>query len=77
MVDWLMAHWFTQAEHGGFPVERAVIGPCDLSILHIGGEWQWLVRQAGRDVAEGAARAAADAKREAEAVAIKLETPEI
>jgi hypothetical protein len=46
--------------------------PCDLSVLPIGGEWQWLVRQAGRDVAEGAARAAADAKREAEAVALKL-----
>ena len=36
------------------------------------GEWQWLVRQAGRDVAEGAAGAAADARREAEAVALKL-----
>jgi hypothetical protein len=40
--------------------------------LHIAGEWQWLVRQGGRDVAEGAAQAAADAKQEAEAVALKL-----
>jgi hypothetical protein len=30
-----------QAEQGGFPIERAVLGSCDLSILHIGGEWQW------------------------------------
>ena len=50
----------------------AAIGSCDLSVLHVGGEWQWLVRQAGRDVAEGAARAAVDAKKEAEKVARKL-----
>jgi hypothetical protein len=67
-----LAHWFIQREHGGFPVEKAAIGSCDLSVLHVGGEWQWLVRQAGRDVAEGAAAAAADAQREAEAVALKL-----
>ena len=66
------AQWFTQHEHGGFPIECAALGACDLSILHVGGEWQWLVRQAGRDVAEGAARAAADAQREAEPVALKL-----
>jgi hypothetical protein len=64
---------FTQQEHGGFPVERAALGSCDLSMMHIGSEWQWLVRQAGRDVAEGAARTAADAQREAEAVALKLD----
>jgi hypothetical protein len=56
----------------GFPVERAALGSCDLSVLHVGGEWQWLVRHAGRDVAEGAARAAVDAQRQAEAVALKL-----
>jgi hypothetical protein len=67
-----VAHWFTQHEQGGFPIERATLGSCDLSILHIGGEWQWLVRQHGRDVAEGATPAAADAKREAEAMALKL-----
>jgi len=36
------------------------------------GEWQWLVRQAGRDVAEGADRSAVDAQRQAEAVALEL-----
>jgi hypothetical protein len=40
--------------------------------LHVGGDWEWLVRQAGRDVAEGTARAAVDAKQEAESVALKL-----
>jgi hypothetical protein len=67
-----LAYWFTQYEHGGFPIERAALGSCDLSMVHIGGEWQWLVRQAGRDVAEGAARAAVDAQRQAEAVALQL-----
>src|SRR5438477_13177913 len=42
----LQAKWFRQQEHGGFPVERAALGSCDLSVLHVGGEWQWLVRQA-------------------------------
>ena len=52
------AQWFTQHEHGGFPIERAALWSCDLSIPHVGGEWQWLFRQAGRDVAEGVARTA-------------------
>jgi hypothetical protein len=56
----LQAYWFTQHEQGGFPVEQAALGSCDLSVLHVGGEWQWLVRQAGRDVGEGKARAAVD-----------------
>jgi hypothetical protein len=68
----MTAHWFTHLEHGGFPIERAALGSCDLSILHVGGEWQWLVRQAGRDVAEGAARTAVDAQRQAEAIALEL-----
>ena len=67
------AHWFTQHERGGFPIEKAALGSCDLSILHVGGEWQWLVRQAGRDVAEGAARTADDARREAIAAAVAIE----
>lgn len=67
-----MTHWFTHLEHGGFPIERAALGSCELSILLIGGEWQWLVRQAGRDVAEGAARTDADARRQAEAIAREL-----
>lgn len=67
-----MAHWFTQHEHGGFPIEQAAVGGCDLSVLHVGGEWQWLVRHDGRDMAEGAARAGADARHQAEAVARKI-----
>ena len=50
----MKACWFTVHEQGGFPVERAALGSCDLSMLHIAGEWQWLVRQDGRDMAEGA-----------------------
>jgi hypothetical protein len=30
-----MAHWFTHREHGGFPVEKAALGNCDLSVLHV------------------------------------------
>jgi hypothetical protein len=67
-----MAHWFTQQEQGGVPVERAALGSCDLSIMRIGDQWQWHVRREGRDVAEGATRAAPDARREAEAAALKL-----
>ena len=63
------AYSFTQRESGGFPIERAAVGSCDLCVLHIGGDWEWLVRQAGRDVAEGKARAESDAKHQAEAVA--------
>jgi hypothetical protein len=64
-----MTYWFTQHE-AGLPVERAVLGNCNLSLLHIGGEWQWLARCDGRDVAEGAARTADDAQRQAEAMAL-------
>jgi hypothetical protein len=60
-----LAHWFTQYDPGGFPVEKAALGACDLSVLHVGGEWQWLVRRDGRDVAEGSARAALDAQQQA------------
>jgi len=34
----MIAQWFTQHEHGGFPIERAVLGSCDLSMLHIGAQ---------------------------------------
>ena len=64
-----LAYWFTQKEHGFFPVEKAALGGCDLSVMFFGGEWQWLVRHEGRDVAEGAARAGLAAKQQAEAVA--------
>jgi hypothetical protein len=62
----MMAHY----EAGSFPIERAALGACDLSVLHIGGEWQWLVRRDGRDVAEGAARTPGEARAQAEAVAL-------
>jgi hypothetical protein len=75
MASGMKAYWFTVREHGGFPVERAALGSCELSALHIGGEWQWLVRQAGRDVAEGSAPSADDAKLEAEALALRLLDP--
>jgi hypothetical protein len=66
------AHWFTQREHG-FPVERAAIGFFWLSVVYVGGEWQWLVRYEGCDVAEGVARACLAAKQQAEATALRLE----
>jgi hypothetical protein len=67
-----IAYWFTQREAGGFAIDRAALGACDLSVVHIGGEWHWLVQQAVRDVAEGAARSALDARHQAEAVALEL-----
>jgi hypothetical protein len=67
-----IAHWFTQHEAGRFPVEKAALGSCDLSVLDVGGERQWLVRRDGRDVPEGTAQAAVDAKQEAKSVALKL-----
>jgi hypothetical protein len=68
-----LAHQFTEYEEGSFPFECARLGSCKLSVLHVGGEWMWLVRQAGRDVAEGAAPRLADAQREAETVALTLD----
>ena len=56
-------------------MERAALGSCELSCLHIDGKWQWLVRQDGRDVGEGAALSADAARLEAEAVALKLLDP--
>lgn len=67
-----MAHWIIQKEHGGFPIERAVVGSFDLSVLYVGGEWQWLVQCGGRDVAEGASRASLAARQQAEAVAHRI-----
>jgi hypothetical protein len=62
--------WFTTYEYGSFPIERAALGDCDLSVLRIGGQRQWLVLRDGRDVAEGAARADLEARKQAEAVAL-------
>jgi hypothetical protein len=64
--------WLTQHEDGGFPIARAALGSCDLSVLRIGDEWHWLVRRDGRDVADGAARSAVDARRAVEAIALEL-----
>jgi hypothetical protein len=60
------AHWFTDYDGGGFPVEKAALGGCDLSVAHVGGEWQWLVRCEGREVAAGGARGYLAARRQAE-----------
>ena len=67
-----LARWFITREYGSFPIERAALGGCELCVLHVGGEWQWLVRRAGRDVAEGAARADREAREQAEAVALSV-----
>ena len=48
-----LARWFTAYGHGSFPFECAALGRYDLSVLHIGGESQWLVRCDGHDVADG------------------------
>ena len=31
----MTAQWFTQHEDGGFPIARAALGSCDLSVLHV------------------------------------------
>jgi hypothetical protein len=67
-----MAYWFTQYDPFGFPVEKAALDAFDLSVVFLGGEWQWLVRHDGRDVAEGEARGCLAAKQQAEAVARRL-----
>jgi hypothetical protein len=64
--------WFVRHELGGFRIEYAALSSFDLSVLCIGGEWTWLVRQDDRDIAEGAARTAVEARQAAEAVALKL-----
>jgi hypothetical protein len=61
-----MAYRFTQYDLFGFPVEKAALGDCDLSVMFIGGNWEWLVRHDGRDIVEGSARCAAAAKQQAE-----------
>jgi hypothetical protein len=62
----LLADWFTQKQLCGFPMECAALGGCDLSVLCVAGEWQWLVRHAGRDVAEGIGPGYLAAKQQAE-----------
>jgi hypothetical protein len=37
------ARWFTQREHGGFPIEKAALGGFDLSVVYVGGNGNgWL-----------------------------------
>jgi hypothetical protein len=67
-----MAHWFTDYDRSGFPIEKATIGDCDLSVAHVGGEWQWLVKCHGREVAEGGARGYLAARQDAENVASRF-----
>jgi hypothetical protein len=67
-----MAYWSLHRERDGFPVERATVGAFDLCVVYVAGDWQWLVRCEGRDVAEGAARASLAARQQAEAVAHRL-----
>jgi hypothetical protein len=61
--------WFTHHEHGGFATHRAAVGAADLSVMHIGSGWSWLVRRAGADVAEGTADSLAAAREAAIAAA--------
>lgn len=67
-----MSHWSIHRERDGFPVERATVGALDLCVVYVAGEWQWLVRYDGRDIAEGTARASLAARQQAEAVAHRL-----
>jgi hypothetical protein len=65
-----LAYWFAEHEAGGLPVERAALGAADLSAMNLGGgQWSWLVRRDGRDVAEGIAASLAEAQQAAEAAA--------
>jgi hypothetical protein len=67
-----LAHWSTQHERGEFPVEQAALAGFGLTVAYVAGEWQWLIRRGGCDVAEGAARAARAARQQAEAVALRF-----
>ena len=66
-----MAQWVIHREPNGFPLERAQLGECDLCVAYVEGEWQWLVRRDGHDLAEGTSRAAQAARQQAEAVAYR------
>jgi len=64
------AYWFEPRERGGFPVQRAAVGDCHLSVMPLGyGRWSWLVRRAGVDLAEGEAYSLAAAQLAAVAAA--------
>ena len=58
-----MVAWFTQRKYGGFPIERVAFGDCDLSVLHVSGEWQWLIRRDDRRRAGSPSRGGARDRR--------------
>jgi uncharacterized protein (DUF2252 family) len=51
---------------------KRLVASVVIAARHVGGEWQWLVRRAGRDVAEGTAGADREAREQAEAAALLL-----
>jgi hypothetical protein len=67
-----MAHWFTRDELGGYPVELAMVSGCDLLVLHLDGEWHWLVQRADQDLAEGVCCSESDARTQAEIAAYRI-----
>jgi hypothetical protein len=40
------SHWFSGISRG-VPVQRAALGKADLSVIHIGPRWSWVVRRGG------------------------------
>jgi hypothetical protein len=69
MTDRQTLTWVTQHEDDGFPVRCAAVGEANLSVIHIGQRWLWLVRRHGTDIAEGIAESLAAAQQAAEAAA--------
>ena len=68
----MLADWHTRHDRNGFPLERATLGTFDLAVAFVGGEWQWLLRGDGRDLAEGAERAELAAQLAVEQAAVRL-----
>ena len=67
-----MARWFTAYEADGFPIECAALAGCGLAVAFVAGEWQWLMRRDGCDVAKSSARACLAAKQQAEGAALRF-----
>ena len=67
-----MAYWFAPRDHDELPAERAALGDCELAVMRIGGEWEWLVMREGREIAAGAAVRHDDARMQAEAAAQEI-----
>jgi hypothetical protein len=66
------AHWETQYELFGFPVDLAWHGGCDLAVLFDGEGWQWRVWRDNHEVGRGLARSGKAAKEQAEGVAFRF-----